>query len=40
MISQSANGQLKSQTKKHLEFENNVVGHMPFLVWLVCQLGP
>ena len=40
MISQLANGQLKSHTKKSLEFENNAVGHTTFLVWLACQLGP
>ena len=38
--SQLADGQLKSHTKKCLEFENNVVGHMTFLVQLTCQLGP
>ena len=35
-----ANSQVKSHTKKHSEYENNAVGHMTFLVWLTCWLGP
>ena len=38
--SQLANGQLKSHTKKCSESENNVVGHMIFLVQPTCWLGP
>ena len=32
-IGQPANGRLKSHTKKCLESENNMVGHMTFWVW-------
>ena len=39
-IGQPANGRLKSHTKKHSESENNVVGHMIFLVQPTCQPGP
>ena len=39
-ISWSADGQLKSRTKKCSESENNAVGHTTFLVQPTCQLGP
>ena len=39
MLSWPANGQLKSHTKKCLEFENNVGGHMTFLIQPACQPG-
>ena len=34
--SQPVDGQCKSHTKKHLEFENNTVDHTTFLVWPAC----
>ena len=29
----------KCRTKRHLEFENNAIGHMTFTGWLACQPG-
>ena len=40
VISWPANGQHKSHTKKHLEFENNAVCHTAFSAWLACWPGP
>ena len=34
---QPADGQHKCHTKRHLEFKQNVVGHMTFVGWLTCQ---
>ena len=33
-------GQLKSCTKKHLEFEKNAVDHTTFTIWLTGQPLP
>ena len=40
VISRPADGWHKSCTKKHLEFENNTVGHTAFSAWPACWPGP